>query len=71
MLEIDKGVPLVPRNGPYKYPWDDMEIGDSVLITDVGDEVVRVSVYRANRTRAPRRWCSRKLQGGTRVWRIA
>jgi hypothetical protein len=68
-LQIEKGIPI-PQSGSRtharKYPFDEMEIGDSVLVED--DRVYSaVSVYSK---RNGKKYATRKVEGGIRVWRI-
>ena len=72
MIEIDKNVPLPPKTSrKRKYPWETMQIGDSFLIP----EALRIYGYsmasRASKDYAPKKFCSRSVEGGARVWRIA
>jgi len=72
-FKIEKGVPLPPKgtgrkNGTYKYPFRDMEVGDSffVPITD------RKQWFSTAAMKALPGWkfAQRKVTGGIRVWRV-
>lgn len=70
MYTIEKGIPIqgVPRT---KYPWADMEPGDSVFFDGVTPAIgtVRQSVYKfAKATGWP--FTVRPVLGGFRVWRV-
>lgn len=71
-IKIDKGVPIPPAKrgvGIRKYPFPDMEVGDS-FFTESKQETVgsSVTIYaRFNNVK----FATRSENGGTRVWRIA
>ena len=76
MFEVEKGLPVpkavrAPR--PSKYPWEELAVGDSFLVpTDtIKPGAVRNATWKANRTYPDRRFVTREVDGGTRVWRIA
>ena len=76
MYEIEKGVPLPELNGanqPIKYPWEKLAVGDSFLVPagTVQRSSVHAATARANRAHPDRRFITRAVDGGTRVWRIA
>lgn len=78
--EIDKNIPLSPKRPPIhrtsKYPWDEMEVGDSFLVRfgdkktkrSVQSTVVGAVVYRQKHSE--HRYTTRALDEGIRVWRI-
>ena len=66
---IEKGIP-VPTNGRRaKWPWKDMEIGDSFLIPDAKQKNVQPMASIAG-SRLSRRFIARQADGGVRVWRV-
>jgi len=74
MFKIDKGV-TKPERGrgrgrPDKYPWKAMKIGDSFFVP-TGEEFkgIRGATAAATKRHAPKRFSSRKVDGGIRVWR--
>ena len=69
--KIEKDVPIVARSGKRgAYPWHDMEVGDSVLITDKNpSSVVGNAGYHAARYK--KKFSSRREGDGVRVWRTA
>jgi hypothetical protein len=79
---LEKDVPIPKAKGGaglLKYPWLDMEIGDSFVVLDgpIGEDNARPK-YRtgatnwANKAFAPRRFCCRRWgDHTTRIWRIA
>lgn len=75
MKKIEKGFPIPvidesSRGRPYKYPWLDMEVGDSFLIEDSTPAYVYSLIK--NRERVDGRKYVRKAQGDSdvRVWRV-
>ena len=74
LCQIDKGIPIPhPRQCgrmPY-YPMDTMDVGDSFLVPDSNVKGRATAlVSSANKRHAPKRFTSRKVTGGHRVWRI-
>jgi hypothetical protein len=75
MFKIDKGIeiPGDTRGSRRKYPWKEMEVGDSFFVADA--ETKSISSVA---TPAGRRWnmkfrCSSRVESGVRgvrVWRI-
>lgn len=75
-FEIEKGVPLPEKKFGNKYPFAQMEVGDSVLIPfEVEGGAVRAQDLRARLSPsisrlAPRKFATRRVEGGIRVWRL-
>lgn len=74
MLKIDKDVPI-PMRGSWqglgrKYPFEEMEVGDSFFVTDVSPKSVRTSANGWKKRHPGFDYTSRVIDGGTRVWRI-
>jgi hypothetical protein len=68
---IEKNVPLVPAPGaPTKYPFLQMEIGDSFLVTDRTRPQVGAAAGRAGKL-SGRKFKARTVEGGARVWWVA
>ena len=68
MYEIEKGIER-PKfgGGPAKYPWRDMEVGDSFFTPDGNARSIVTKAGKANGCK----FSSRKVEGGYRIWRIA
>lgn len=71
-FKIEKGIP-VPGHGAVrsKYPFDAMLVGESFL---VGPPTTLAQVSRAASkagARMGRKFATRTVEGGVRVWRIA
>jgi hypothetical protein len=69
-LSIDKNVPLPRRRRPWKYNWDEMAIGDSFLVTDVGYDAARSAAWSAQSRRPGQRFETRREGRGTRIFRV-
>lgn len=68
MIKIEKGIPLPVK--PNRYPWDDMEVGDSFFIAGKNTSEIGGHVSNARR-RLGFDFTSRTVDGGTRIWRIS
>lgn len=72
MFEIEKGVPApsAPRNA--KYPFRNMEIGDSFFVPDdkASEDALRSSASAFGKHNSIKLKVKR-VEGGLRVWRIA
>ena len=78
MYEIDKGVEIPPpntTNGSRRiYPFREMEIGDSFLVPVDGDKKLQqarigsAASYYGKRNN--KRFVTRTVDGGARVWRV-
>lgn len=64
-MQIEKNVPL-----PTKYPWEDLEVGDSVLIDEerVYNNARYSAYYHGKKTN--KKFICRKEGTGGRVWRV-
>ena len=67
MVDIDKGVPRPGRGRTGKYPWREMEVGDSFLVLNCNADGFAQS-RGATRTYAPKRWSARAEGVNLRVW---
>lgn len=78
MYEIDKGIeipaPNIANNARRLYPFPEMEIGDSFLVPGDGDKKVlqarlgSAACYFGKRN--SKRFVTRSVEGGVRVWRV-
>lgn len=71
MYQIEKGIPLPEKkeNKSEKYPFDDMVVGDSFLVPSAERSAVTPRVAYYHEKFPDRRFSSRKVNGGVRVWR--
>lgn len=74
-IEHDIPIPSPIREGkPPVYPWRKMEIGDSFLVpldsySRKAHSRLSTALSQAGR-RSGRKFCTRRVEGGIRVWRI-
>lgn len=70
-MEIEGGIPVSEhRGGFYKYPWQEMQVGDSFL---VADKTIQSMSSVANRAAARFgfKFSCRSTDEGVRIWRIS
>ena len=73
--KIQKGVPIPDPNIPVtkttKYPWKDMEVGDSFLVPNKDKDTVHAlqNAARLSGKKHNRDYITRKLDKGIRCWR--
>lgn len=77
-IAIDKGIPLPKPNAPHprgktRYPWRQMEIGDSFFVTGTAVNLRSGFVYSSVLAgiRITIRQCEVDGVKGARVWRVA
>lgn len=73
MIPIDKGIPIPTRCHGRRgvrvlYPFPDMEIGDSFFVEGSASSVESAASSYGKRT--GRKFTTRYVDGGARVWRI-
>jgi hypothetical protein len=72
-FKIDKGVPLPPtKHGTKKYPFGEMEVGDSVFFAgNTSDKISSAyAYYQRNGKRFANRTVIENGLSGVRVWRV-
>ena len=70
-IKIDDGIPLPKRPGGgriAKYPWDRLEVGQSFFVPTPPKYLA--SMASAAGKKRGRRFSSRTVDGGVRVWRV-
>lgn len=74
MIQIDKDIPLPSSRGRgnrhSKYPWRELEVGDSFLHECLEQRLVGAQAASVAR-RLGHKYATRKTPEGIRVWRIA
>ena len=75
MIKIDKNIP-VPANASARYPWAEMEVGDSFFVEDKENIYSQQSSLStagrvwANAHKNGSKFITRKVEKGLRIWRI-
>lgn len=71
-MKIEKGIPAPEDNlGSAKYPYSEMEIGDSVFFdVNLHDQNKARIAARVYSHRTGKKFTARKVEGGVRIWRI-
>lgn len=71
-VTIQSGVPIPAHNGigRFKYPWDQLEIGESMFIAGATMSKTSGSFQYAS-MKLGRKFARRSENGGVRVWRTA
>ena len=69
-FKIDKDVPIPEGAGKksYKYPFSEMEVGDSFFTDVLREKLYPAASYYGKRN--GKKFSIRKMEGGYRVWRI-
>lgn len=72
-IKIDKDIPPPPlgRAPATRYPFADLEVGDSFFIPGATPQSISGSTSWARNKLTPRKFTVRTVEGGTRVWRVA
>ncbi|MBB4039134.1 hypothetical protein GGR34_000769 [Microvirga flocculans] len=68
-IKIEKGIPIPNAHRERRYPWGDMEVGDSIFIPNTTSERIAPTAHDYGR-RHKRKFSVRKVEGGVRVWRV-
>ena len=66
-MKIDKNIPI-PEDRK-RYPWKEMEVGDSFFIEGKEASQIGGIANFANRTYKPKHFITRTVKGGVRIWR--
>lgn len=69
-IEVEKGVPIPEsKQGMPKYPWKEMEVGDSIFVP-WAKSVSSFSAHWYAQKSTGKKFIKRAVDGGVRVWRI-
>lgn len=71
MIEIEKGIemPDRPLGKPPKYPWREMEVGDSFFVPNMNTADFGGGASTAGK-RLGKKFSCRREGNGVRVWRV-
>jgi len=72
-FKIEKGVllPTESLRGAPKYPWSQLEVGDSFFVKGGNLNVISSSARLWGKRNNGARFTTRTVDGGVRVWRVA
>ena len=82
MIEIEQGIPMPPPRksggggGNQKYPWGEMQVGDSFFVPKPPGMTLAQLQIRVNGSSSPAgkrlgmSYTVRQVEGGVRVWRV-
>lgn len=77
MIEIEKGIPIPPARQPgvkAKSPRHEMEVGDSYFVKTSARDACVVEGNKARcwgRKNGGKKFSTRQVEGGVRIWRVA
>jgi hypothetical protein len=71
--QVDRNIPIPSLKRGHKYPWRQMQVGDSFLVRNRrdSDRAVRSARQYADYYQITFRTAIRTVTGGIRVWRTA
>ena len=69
-IHLDKGVPSPDRHQRSKYPWDDMEVGDSFFAPGTKASSLNGAISMRRPKKFTRRTLVENGVKGIRVWRV-
>jgi len=72
-IKIESGIPIeatYATGRKSKYPWREMEVGDSFFIDGMPIKHASTRAWEAGR-RAGRKFICRRQDNGVRIWRVA
>ena len=70
MYEIDKNVPLPPFTRGARFPYEQLEVGDSFYVEGGKLSSICNSNYRVGK-RLQAKFTARQEDSGVRVWRVS
>jgi hypothetical protein len=68
-MKIEKNIPI-PEITSKRYPFDEMEVGDSFLVPPLQVPSARSLMSYTNRKDKSKSFMSRTSEDGIRIWRI-
>ena len=75
LIEIDSGIPMPASvrkgSGPRKYPWTDMEVGDSIFVAKDKGQFSSLARKACPDAKFSQRSVVENDIPGMRVWRVA
>ena len=74
---VEKGIPVAMWARQGKYPWHEMEVGDSFMVPGLTENKTPTGAYKVTaavayfNSKHKQKFTARTVEGGMRVWRIA
>ncbi len=71
-MKIDKGVELPAQlaGAPRKYPFPDMQVGDSIFVADQNSQGKASMAARSHGAKYGVKFKCMSVEGGVRIWRV-
>jgi len=68
-FKVEKNIPIPKYSREHKYPWDEMDVGDSFYVSQESAAGARASA--SSRAKDGHgKYASRTVEDGCRIWRI-
>lgn len=74
MIKIDKGIPVPPRHGEAKYPYGQVQVGDSFFCSGPSRSNLSTRAQQVGRGMGGKFCVRRAVENGVagfRVWRVS
>lgn len=71
-IKIDTDIPLPKRlsRRPLKYPYDQMQVGNSIYVTVSFNSIYQLAMGWAKREKNKRKFIAKQEGEGSRLWRV-
>ena len=69
-MKIEEGIPVPKKVRAAKYPFNQMEVGQSVFFANVTTDSKPYRAAKAFELRRGWKFAIRRQEGGIRIWRI-
>lgn len=69
-MKIERDIPLPPARNQRRYPYPQLEVGESFFVPEVSQNAIANQAWRWSQ-KLGRKFETRKRPGGVRVWRTA
>jgi hypothetical protein len=70
-MQIENGIPIPEGTGRNRWPFNAMEVGQSVFAEGAKDGVRAATAAKVYGLRTGKKFTCRKMDNGHRIWRIA
>ena len=69
MIKIEKNIPIPTFKKTLKYPFEEMQVGDSFFVKDVKRNNLSITARKYG-SKTGRKFLVREVEGGVRCWRV-